>query len=73
MHTKFWKLVQNCVHLTLFISSKNPDFNVSQREDSDGLWNAFLQLVLYSSGTQKLETQAKREKHKQINSIFKEI
>jgi len=44
--------------LTLLVSSENPDLNVSQREDSDGLWDAFLQLVLYSRGPQELDTRA---------------
>lgn len=52
--------------LTLFVSSENPDLNVSQREDSDGLRDTFLQLVLYSCGTQELGTEAVRQKHTRI-------
>lgn len=52
--------LNKCVRLTLLVSSENPDLNVGQREDSDGLWDAFLQLVLYSCGTQELHTQADR-------------
>lgn len=60
MQTKFWRYVR----LTLLVSSENPDLNVSQREDSDGLWDAFLQLVLYSCGTQELDTRVDRNTHK---------
>lgn len=54
---------QKYVRLTLLVSSENPDLNVSKREDSDGLGDALLQLVLYSCGTQELDTQAVRQKH----------
>ncbi len=58
------------MRLTLLISSENPDLNVSQREDSDGLWDAFLQLVLYSCGAQELDTQADRQRHTYTNSSY---
>lgn len=52
-----------CVYvcLTLLISSENPDFNVGQREDSDGLWYTLLQFVLNSCGTQELDRQQNRQ------------
>lgn len=56
------------MRLTLLVSSENPDLNVCQREDSDGLWDAFLQLVLYSCGTEELQTQANIQK--QTNSSY---
>lgn len=44
--------IENCSdRLTLLIPGKNPDLNVGQREESNGFWDTFLQLVLYSSGT----------------------
>lgn len=57
-------LLWECVCLTLLVSCENPDLNVSQREESDGLWDAFLQLVLYSCGTQELDTASQTETHK---------
>ena len=52
-----------CLHLTLFVSSENPDFNVGQREDSDGLWDTFLQLVLNGCGPQELHTRTRTHTH----------
>ena len=41
--------------LTLLVSSEDPDLDVGQREDSDGLRNPLLQLVFYSCGSQELD------------------
>ena len=43
--------------LTLLVPSKNPDLNISQGEDGDGLWDTFLKLVLNSCGPQELDTE----------------
>lgn len=43
--------------LTLLVSSEDPDLNVGQGQDSDGLRNALLQLVFYRGGSQELDAQ----------------
>ena len=50
-------LIKMCVSgaLTLLVSSEDPDLDVGQREDSDGLRNPLLQLVFYSCGPQELD------------------
>lgn len=58
------------MHLTLLVSGKNPDLDVGQREDSDGLWDAFLQLVFYSRGTQELTTQTTERATLRYNSSY---
>lgn len=48
---------QERTRLTLFVPCKNPDLNISQGEDGDGLRDTFLQLVLNSCGPQELDTE----------------
>lgn len=60
---------QTCKRLfkfsTQLVACENPNLNVSQGEYCNGLWDAFLQLVLYGCGTQQLK--------KTINQIAKEL
>lgn len=54
---------------TLLVACENPNLNVSQGENGNGLWDAFLQLVLYGCGAQQLKTQSRLHRN-QIKVIF---
>lgn len=48
---------RECTRLTLLVASENPELNISQGEDGNGLRDTFLQLVLNSRGPQELDTE----------------